>query len=263
MPTLPKAGQIARAVLPVINLYVRPRANAPLDDQLLYGQEVEVLEQQGGYICAAPIDPISGKRGNAGYIRRDISPLALINDPPTHKVSTLSAPVFSQPDIKSALATQLSLGSRVVASGEDKTFIHCALGFIHKAHVSPIDVFAGDWVAAAQTYLNQPYIWGGRSATGVDCSGLVQNALHAGGIACPRNSGEQAERLGVELGISGGLPALRRGDLVFWRGHVGIMTDEHTLLHANAYHMICAVEPLAGAVARISAHGPVTGLRRL
>jgi cell wall-associated NlpC family hydrolase len=130
---------------------------------------------------------------------------------------------------------------------------------VPRAHLAPV---AGDFVAQAERFLGAPYLWGGRSARGIDCSALVQLALLAAGREAPRDSDMQAALLGTELPARA---ALRRGDLVFWKGHVGIMRDRDTLIHANAHHMAVAAEPFGPAAARIAAAGggPVTGRRRL
>ena len=120
-------------------------------------------------------------------------------------------------------------------------------------------------MAVAERFLGTPYLWAGRSSIGLDCSSLVQLALAEAGLKAPRDSDMQARELGMALDISAGLPEVQRGDLVFWKGHVGIMRDGETLLHANGHTMTTAMEPLAEAVARIAAseYGAVTAVRRL
>lgn len=264
MPKLTPKAVLIYAAAPVVNIYTGPRASDALDDQLLYGQAVAVLGKEAGWVHAAPIDPISGKTGNAGFIEGGDT-LGKGPYAPTHKVTALSAPVFSKPNIKSAITLSLSLGAQISCKLHDSSeFLKCELGYVHTLHAAELKTAAQDWVSVAERYENLPYIWGGRSAAGVDCSGLVQNALRAGGFACPRNSGEQALALGAPLNISGGLPELRRGDLVFWQGHVAIMQDGARVLHANGHHMMCISEKLAHAQARIAkAYGPITAVRRL
>ena len=135
-------------------------------------------------------------------------------------------------------------------------------GYVFSRHLAGPDEHAADFVAVAEQFCNVPYLWGGRTFAGLDCSGLVQTAMLAAGSACPRDSDMMEASLGTALPADD-LKALRRGDLVFWKGHVGIMVDEMRLLHANAHHLRVEIEPLAEAVARIAAAGsPVTSLRR-
>ena len=116
-----------------------------------------------------------------------------------------------------------------------------------------------DFVTVAEQFLNAPYVWGGKTASGIDCSGLIQVALQAAGIECPRDTDMQEKALGDAIAA-----ATQRGDLVLWKGHVGVMLDGERLLHANAWHMMVAVEPLAEAVSRIEKiAGPILSVRRL
>jgi cell wall-associated NlpC family hydrolase len=159
----------------------------------------------------------------------------------------------------------LSLNARIVVAGERDRFSQLADGrFAVTAHLAGADDFADDFVAVAERFLGAPYLWGGRTSIGLDCSGLVQLALQAAGIACPRDTDMLEKSVGAALPDTGDLSGLQRGDLVFWKGHVGVMLDEKRLLHANAFHMAVAVEPLSEAVARIAEmEGPVTSVRRL
>ena len=145
-------------------------------------------------------------------------------------------------------------GGTMVAMGGDGP-----LGHVPAGHLLPLGSAVDDWVAVAESLAGTPYRWGGRDSVGIDCSALVQLALAAAGRAVPRNSGDQEKGIGADIGGD----ALRRGDLVFWKGHVGIMADAATLLHANMHHAMTAAEPLAGAVARLEAAGlPVTRYAR-
>jgi cell wall-associated NlpC family hydrolase len=136
-------------------------------------------------------------------------------------------------------------------------------GFIRESHLAPLDSFLPDWVAVAERYLDTPYVWGGITHAGMDCSGLVQTALKASGHDCPRDADMQEAQLGKSVALPADLSGLARGDLVFWDGHVGIMRDARTLLHANAHHMRVASENLSDAVSRIdNVAGRITSVRR-
>ncbi|BBD03287.1 MULTISPECIES: C40 family peptidase [Sphingobium] len=199
-----------------------------------------------------------GHDGYVGYIRRDALDLL---ETPTHRIKVESAPLFSAPDIKSSIADHWPGGA--LFSGEAQgSFIACAEGYIHVRHAEPADTKPADWVATAQRYLGQPYIWGGRGHRGIDCSGLVQVALGQVGIAVPRDTDLQCEGIGAPIDSDA---ALQRGDLIFFPGHVGIMSDAKTLLHANAHWMAVVQEPLADVVARLAdAHPqPIIARRRI
>ena len=135
-------------------------------------------------------------------------------------------------------------------------------GWVHARHLAAIADKAPDFVTVAERFVGTPYLWGGRTSIGIDCSGLVQLALLAAGIHCPRDSDQQAEALGALVSADGTGFTFRRGDLVFFPGHVGMMTDTVTLLHANAYHMQVVAEPLADVVMRAGAKG-ISAVKRL
>ncbi len=182
---------------------------------------------------------------------------------PTHKVTALRTYVYPRPDSKSPPLALLSLNARVHAAGREGNYLALAHGdYVFAGHVAGLEENAADYVAVAETFLGTPYLWGGRTSLGLDCSGLVQLALEAAGQACPRDADMQGAELGRPIDWQGA--TLARGDLVFWDGHVGIMTSATDLLHANAHHMAVAVEPLAQARARIAAFGSeISGVRRL
>ena len=168
---------------------------------------------------------------------------------PTQKVRALRTFAFAGPDIKQPPLAALPLGAEVAVTGEaeDKNARYALIspaGAVVVQHLAPLDAVVPDWVAVAEMFLGTPYLWGGKTSLGIDCSGLVQVALREAGIAAPRDTDVQEAALGKALALGSGLPALRRGDLVFWKGHVGIMRDAENLLHANAHHMAVAVEPL-------------------
>lgn len=254
---------VDRSARAVTHIWTAPNREAALDDQLLFGQPFKTLGTQGDYLKIKPLDAISGRGGNAGYILAENfkSDVATIS----HRVSFLCAPVFSRADIKSPIRMQLSFGSLIEVVAKSGDFFEMRQGFIHKKHLSAVmqtpPNIIGNIIKAAQKFEGLPYYWGGRSHHGVDCSGLVQNAFWSVGLACPRNSSEQAEFLGTASSLFG---QRQPGELIFWPGHVGIMLDELTLLHANAYHMAVTQEPLKDAQARIArTYGPIVAVRQL
>jgi cell wall-associated NlpC family hydrolase len=182
---------------------------------------------------------------------------------PTHRVAVLRTFVFSAPDIKSPPLALLSLNSLLPAAGVEGRFLALRSGgFVVADHVSRLDETARDYVGVALTFLGTPYLWGGRTSLGIDCSGLVQLASEAAGIACPRDADMQAAEHGRPLDLARG-EQLARGDLVFWDGHVGAMTNGTDLVHASAHHMKVVVEPLSEAQSRIAATGSaIIGVRR-
>lgn len=198
-----------------------------------------------------------GHDGYVGYVRRealDVRELA------THRITAATAPIFAAADIKSSIADYWPRGALLQGEAQGD-FIACAEGFVHARHVAPADQSERDWTAVAELYLGLPYIWGGRGHRGVDCSGLVQVALSQCGIAVPRDTDLQREGIGSPLAAG---DSLRRGDIVFFPGHVGIMTDDAHLLHANAHWMAVVVEPLADVIERFgSEENPVLARRRI
>ena len=228
-------------------------------DELLFGEGFDVLEAPGG-VGGGWAFGQARRTGYVGYVEAAI--LAPPGPAPTHRVSALAAYAFTGPSMKTAPVHRLSLNAFVAVEGVEGRFARLAgSGWMVMSHLAPLGVFEADPAGVAERYLGVPYLWGGRSSLGLDCSGLVHEALTACGLACPRDSDQQMA-VGHPLA---GANALRRGDLVFWRGHVGMMLDAHTLLHANAHAMCVAREPLAEAMARIEAngYGPPTGFRRV
>lgn len=199
-----------------------------------------------------------GHDGYVGYVKREALDA---QEPATHRVTARAAPLFSAPDIKAPIADYWPMGGMV--SGEQEgDFLICAEGCIHMRHVAPINATTPDWVGEAQRYIGLPYVWGGRGHRGIDCSGLVQVALQKAGVAAPRDTDLQCEGIGSPIDSK---TPLQRGDLIFFPGHVGIMTDGQTLLHANAHWMAVVEEPLSDVVARLAAtHAqPIVAQRRI
>lgn len=232
--------------VPVVPMHRKASRQSPRETELLRGHGFDLYKVKGAWAWGQAVSPVIAAPfpGYIGWISRKAlgAPIE-----PTHVVSALSAPLFKRPDIKSPVLKRFPLGSLLQASDRAKDFIITAEGFIHRHHVTAeIGPLAEDFVAVAEAHMGLPYIWGGISPQGLDCSGLVLSALRAAGRDAPRDADMQEAQLGEEVSSD-----LRRGDLIFWPGHVGIMSNEETLLHANAYHMVTAKEPLAKAVVRI------------
>jgi hypothetical protein len=183
---------------------------------------------------------------------------------PTHRVSALRTLSFPGPDIKLPPVEMLPLGARVSVMRIDERFAITPTGCIPARHLSPLGSQEADFVAVAERFVGVPYLWGGKTNLGLDCSGLVQTALSACGVRCLRDSDMQESSLGAPVRSESEFSDLKRGDLIFWKGHVAIVRDATTLLHANAFHMAVVIEPIAEAIARIRAMGSeVTSVRRL
>ena len=199
-----------------------------------------------------------GHDGYVGYVRRDALD---VREATNYRVFAGAAPLFSAPDIKSSVADYWPGGARFAGEPRD-SFIACSDGYVHHRHAVSADALEQDWVAVAMRYLGQPYVWGGRGHRGVDCSGLVQVALGQCGIAVPRDTDLQRDGIGEALTSDA---PLRRGDFVFFPGHVGIMVDGDNLLHANAHWMAVVVEPLADVVERLAGElaQPILARRRI
>ncbi|WAC28138.1 C40 family peptidase [Ancylobacter sp. SL191] len=252
-------GTTYRVVHPAAPVRKEPSPEAPLTTEALFGETVTIYDLTEEGWAWGQLDG----DGYVGWLPAEaLGPVAA---PATHKVAALRTPVFAGPSIKLPPQGLLSLGSRVIViEARERFSLTAEGGFIFSAHLAPLDVVEGDFVAQAARYLGAAYLWGGRSSLGLDCSGLVQMALTACGIACPRDSDMQEKALGAALAFDGDLATLRRGDLLFWPGHVGIVEDGQTLLHATAFFMSVVREPLGAALARIEASGtPLRSVRRL
>ena len=244
-------GIAARINVPVADLLRAP--DGARDRQLVYGEPVTVFEEHGGwsFIQAA-------KDAYVGYV-----PAASLTAPfeATHWASAPATHAYPADDFKCRETHALSHGSRVQVLGGTGRFLETNLGFIPARHLSPLGAHSDDPLAVAELFLGTPYLWGGNSSFGIDCSGLVQAALLACGTLCPGDSDMQEAELG-EPAPAGGY---QRGDLLFWTGHVALVRDAQTLIHANAHDMAVAIEAIDAAIERIQAQGdgPVTAHKRL
>ena len=251
-------GRAARIVAASAPLRRKPDPNAPLETEALFGESITVYDEAEGWAWAQ-----LERDQYVGYL-----PSAALGAPsaPTHRVAALRAHAYPGPSIKLPPRMALSLGARLKIVSHEGDFAVSADGlYVWSRCLAKLGAHEPDAAAIAELYLETPYLWGGRTSEGIDCSGLVQTALTAAGVASPRDSDMQEPALGEPVAIDDPAAPLARGDLVFWKGHVGIMRDPVTLLHANGWHMKTVSEPLAQARERIAATGggKVTSVRRL
>jgi cell wall-associated NlpC family hydrolase len=255
-------GVPAYVAAPVADMLCEPAEGAGLDTQLLYGDEVLVFNRSGAFAWVQAV-----RDSYVGYVA--LSALGEDRPAPTHVVSVPRTFIYPGPDLKRPRRDVLSLGSsvRVVDFVENRGTRYATLGggaFVIAAHLAPLGDKAEDFVSVAETLLFTPYLWGGTSAFGIDCSGLVQLSMRMAGKAVLRDTDMQAGSVGNALDPGQDMAALRRGDLVFWKGHVGIMADREDLVHANGHTMMVSRENIHDAIARIAPlYGQPTCFRRL
>jgi cell wall-associated NlpC family hydrolase len=245
-----------RIAVPSAPLRRAPSDAAGLDTEALLGDAVDLYDAADGFAFVQ-----LARDGYVGYL--PTAALGPADPEPTHRVTALRTFLYPEPDLKRPILAHLSLGARLAVTGAAGAYLETPDGYVFARHCGLLAERAPDYPATAARLLGTPYLWGGRTSLGLDCSGLVQLCLEAAGLPCPRDADMQERALGRPLPPA--LDDLRRGDFVFWRGHVGLMLDPETLIHANGHHMAVAAEPLAEAVERIRAtsFGAVTGLRRL
>jgi cell wall-associated NlpC family hydrolase len=250
-----RAFEISDALAP---LRSEPSSDAMLLTQALKGERVTIYDRNGeGFAW--------GQLNSDGYVgwlpdRALAKPIGK----PTHKITSLRTFALPGPSIKLPPVETLVMGAVVTVVREDSLFAVTREGwYLPRQHVGSIDIYTDDFVAVAERFAGSPYLWGGKSSLGVDCSGLVQVSLNAAGTGCPRDSDMQQDGLGRTLE-----PAeskyLRRGDLIFWKGHVAIARDAETIVHASAHHMATVIENTREAIVRIKADGSeITAIKRL
>lgn len=237
--------------VPVADLRL-DRSAPGLDRQILFGHPVCLLDADTGFV----------RDETTRYVGH-VTPSALAPfGTPTHRVSARTTLCFSRPDFKTpdpmplscgALAPVLETVGQFARIGENR--------YVPSHHLTPVEKPQPDLSTTAELLRGTPYLWGGNSAMGIDCSGLVQLAAQAAHLPCPGDSDQQLKQLGAE--VPPGTPP-KRNDLMFWKGHVALLYDASTLIHANAHAMAVALEPLADAMARIAqTDGPVLAHKRL
>lgn len=252
-------GRRMQVAAPCVDVKGAPTPDAGLDTQALRGETLVVYDEMEGWAWAQ-----LERDSYVGYV----AAAALTPDvvQPTHRVAVRATFVYPAANMKTPILDALPFGARVSVVEEAGDFLRLSDGgFVFARHLAPADSLEPDFVAVAESMTGAPYLWGGKTPGGVDCSGLVQMSLAAAGVVAPRDTDMQVAALGEALAIDDELGHLQRGDLVFWKGHVGIMRDARTLLHANGHHMLVASEPLTEARARIARNsfGAITAVKRL
>jgi len=251
-------GTWSQVAVPSTLMHRHPLSSAPVDTEALFGEVLMVFDVRDGWAWTQMT-----RDRYVGYVRAD----TLTQDIawPTHFVRALGTFVYAKPDIKSQPLMHLSLNTPLAVDETGETFSRLATGgYIVTRHIAEEGKFARDFVEIAERLIGTPYLWGGCSRLGIDCSGLVQMALQATGRSAPRDSDMQERELGSTVLIPDDLEGLQRGDLIFWPGHVGIMVDGIMMVHANAHHMSVSVETLPEAVERIRRGGlEITSIKRM
>ena len=253
------AGTLKRVVASFSPLHRHPSREAPVDTQAIFGESVTVYDEHEGWAWVQLNDD-----GYVGYL-----PSEALGEPgaePTHRVRSIRTFIYPGPNLKLPYRDYLTLNARVTVTATEGDYARLATGgWVYAPHLAGLDAFEADYVGVAERFLHTPYLWGGKTSLGIDCSGLAQTALSAAGIAAPRDSDMQERALGTPIGVKPDLGGLRRGDLVFWKGHVGLMMDESNFIHATGHSMTVMIEPLAIAEERIrrTSYGPISAIKRL
>jgi cell wall-associated NlpC family hydrolase len=252
-------GSVMEVIAPQAPLRHELHPDGPLDSEALRGERVTVYDTnaEGWAWVQLAADNFVGWLPDAA--------LGPARAPATHRVAALRTFVFPGPSIKQPPIEALPFGAKInIERMKDQMAVTSSGFYVPMTHLKPVGEIETDFVAVAERFLGAPYLWGGKTMLGIDCSGLLQVALTAAGVPCPRDSDMQEQALGRALAGPERSSRLQRGDLIFWEGHVAIVRDGETLVHANAFHMAVAIEPIVQAIARIRATGAeVTSMRRI
>lgn len=244
-------GVAAQVIVPVANLRASP--GGARDRQLLLGDAVTVIDHERGHAFV-----LSAKDGYCGWLAEgDLGQ----GSAPTHWVAVPGSHLYSGPKVQAPETAGLSLGSRIAVVGAEGAWASTPQGYVPTRHLRPIGDWVADPVTVAESLLGTPYLWGGNSRFGVDCSGLVQLSMHACGRACPGDSD-------MQMALGQPTPPtepMRRGDLIFWKGHVALAVDRDRIIHANGHTMSVAYEGIEDCIARVLADGggPILARRRV
>jgi cell wall-associated NlpC family hydrolase len=252
-------GEIREVIDPHAPVRREPAPDATLDTEALKGERVTVYEtNEEGWAW--------GQLENDRYVGwLPANALVAPGPAPTHRVAALRMPILMAPTIKAPVLEMLSIGATLAIMRTEGRFAVTANGcFVPLVHIAPLKSFEKDFVAVAERFIGVPYVWGGKTSLGLDCSALVQVSLAACGVTCPRDSYMQETAMGRSVDPGSDFSGLKRGDLVFWKDHVAIVRDDTHFLHANGFHMAVAAEPVRVTIARFTKEGSsVTSVRRL
>ncbi|MBQ0823265.1 NlpC/P60 family protein [Microvirga terrae] len=252
-------GTVKRVASAFSPLHRHPSREAPVDTQAIFGESATVYDEHEGWAWVQLRDD-----GYVGYLSSEA--LSEPGPEPTHRVRAIRTFIYPGPNLKLPFQDYLTLNSQVIVTDTQGDYARLATGgWVFAAHLSGLDAFEADYVSVAERFLHTPYLWGGKTSLGIDCSGLAQTALTAAGIKAPRDSDMQERALGTPIEVTPSLSGLQRGDLVFWKGHVGLMMDASNFIHATGHSMTVMIEPLAVAEERIrkTSYGPISSIKRL